>query len=142
MTQPNAERAKDVNWFMRFIRQLRLSWGLFRDPLVPLWTKAIPLAALAYIVLPTDLVPDFVIGLGQMDDLGALLLGLKLFTALCPPTIVARHLAEMSSIKGTCRIVHDDAPKQADVAGYLEEPASRAEHISPNKTEETKRDSE
>ena len=39
-----------------------------RDPLVPWRTKGMILAALAYFVLPTDFIPDFIPGLGFTDD--------------------------------------------------------------------------
>ena len=38
------------------------------DPKTPAATKAILLAALAYFVLPTDFIPDFIPGLGFTDD--------------------------------------------------------------------------
>ena len=45
------------------------AWYCARDPATPLRVKGILLAALAYFVLPLDLVPDFVAGLGFTDDL-------------------------------------------------------------------------
>lgn len=41
-----------------------------RSPRVPRWRKLLGLAALAYVVLPVDLVPDLVPLLGWLDDLG------------------------------------------------------------------------
>ena len=38
------------------------------DPDTPFKAKAVLFAALAYFVLPTDMVPDFVAGLGFTDD--------------------------------------------------------------------------
>jgi uncharacterized membrane protein YkvA (DUF1232 family) len=46
--------------------------------------------------LPTDLVPDFFIGVGQLDDLAVVLGGLKLFLRLCPEAVVAEHLEALS----------------------------------------------
>ncbi len=48
-----------------------------------------PLATLVYLFLPVDLLPDPVLGLGQVDDLVLILLGLKMFVSLCPPDVVA-----------------------------------------------------
>ena len=45
-----------------------------RDPATPNRVKAVLLGALAYFVLPTDLVPDFIAGLGFTDDATVLLL--------------------------------------------------------------------
>ena len=39
------------------------------DPATPLRVKGILLAALAYFIMPLDLVPDFIAGLGFTDDL-------------------------------------------------------------------------
>ena len=38
------------------------------DPKTPARVRAILLAALAYFILPADLIPDFIIGLGFSDD--------------------------------------------------------------------------
>jgi len=42
------------------------------DPQTPKRTRGILLAALAYFVLPFDIVPDFILGLGFTDDLAVL----------------------------------------------------------------------
>ena len=43
------------------------------DPATPVRTKAMLLAALAYFILPLDVIPDFVLGLGFTDDMTVLL---------------------------------------------------------------------
>lgn len=48
------------------------------DPRTPRPVKAMLLAALAYFVVPTDLVPDFVVGLGFTDDATVLLATLRM----------------------------------------------------------------
>jgi uncharacterized membrane protein YkvA (DUF1232 family) len=46
-----------------------------RDPRIPFWAKAaIPALAAAYVISPVDLVPDFLLGAGQLDDIGVILL--------------------------------------------------------------------
>ena len=42
----------------------------FRDPTVSGWRKLVGVAAVAYVVLPVDLVPDVVPLLGWLDDVG------------------------------------------------------------------------
>lgn len=42
------------------------------DPLTPLPARAALLAALAYFVVPIDLIPDFIAGFGYSDDAAAL----------------------------------------------------------------------
>lgn len=43
-------------------------WIAARDPATPARTKALLLAALAYFVVPTDMLPDWFAGLGFTDD--------------------------------------------------------------------------
>ncbi|MBL8120644.1 MAG: DUF1232 domain-containing protein, partial [Anaerolineae bacterium] len=61
--------------------QIRLTWRLLRDPRVPMITKLIPFLGLVYVVSPIDIIPDLIIGLGQLDDLGIILAGMRLFEA-------------------------------------------------------------
>jgi uncharacterized membrane protein YkvA (DUF1232 family) len=65
------------------------------DPRVPLWLKTIVPASLVYLVSPIDFVPDVIPGLGQLDDLAVIVIGVKLFIELCPPEIVRQHLQEL-----------------------------------------------
>ena len=62
----------------------RLVWGLFRDPRTQIGLKGMLAAALAYVVLPVDLIPDVIPVLGQADDLTVLLLVLDLFIQNAP----------------------------------------------------------
>ncbi|MFH1086422.1 MAG: DUF1232 domain-containing protein [Chloroflexota bacterium] len=73
------------------VHSLRISWQLFRDRRVPLWTKAVPLLAAGYVIWPADLLADPVLGLGQLDDLAVILLGLRLFMSLCPAALVRQY---------------------------------------------------
>jgi uncharacterized membrane protein YkvA (DUF1232 family) len=66
------------------IVQARLALRLLREPRVPMLLKSVPLLAFLYVVSPIDLVPDFIPGLGQLDDLGVILAALELFVRLCP----------------------------------------------------------
>ena len=78
---------------------LKLFSRLVKDPRVNLAPKLVVVGALAYVVLPTDLVPDFVPGLGQADDVAVLLAGLKLFLRLCPPEVVQEHVKSIAAGK-------------------------------------------
>ncbi len=60
----------------------QLAWRLFSSPKVPVSLKIIPVLAALYVVSPLDLVPDVVLGFGQLDDIAILLVGLRLFTQL------------------------------------------------------------
>lgn len=51
------------------------------DPATPARVKGVLFAALAYFVLPIDLIPDFILGLGYTDDATVLFAALKLLSA-------------------------------------------------------------
>jgi uncharacterized membrane protein YkvA (DUF1232 family) len=70
---------------------LRLSWSLMQDGRVPMWAKAIPVLAALYIFSPIDILPDFLLALGQIDDILILSMGLELFARLVPAEIVEEH---------------------------------------------------
>lgn len=55
---------------------LKLLWRLYRDRRVSAVDKGIVLATIGYIVMPLDLIPDFLPFLGQIDDLYLLALAL------------------------------------------------------------------
>lgn len=79
------------------IQQLRLAYALLVDARVPAWTKLIPLAGAAYLLLPVDLIPDMLVGLGQLDDVAILMLGLRTFFDFAPPAVVHEHLQRLTA---------------------------------------------
>jgi len=83
----------------------RVVWGLMRDPRTPIGLKAILGAALAYVVLPVDLIPDAIPILGQADDLTVLLLVLDLFIQNAPAEVRAEHMARAKN--GTADLDRD-----------------------------------
>jgi uncharacterized membrane protein YkvA (DUF1232 family) len=68
-----------------------LTWRLFTDNRVPMWMKAVLLIPLIYVLSPIDIIPDFILGLGQLDDIGIILAGMRFFQSLVPDEIVAEH---------------------------------------------------
>jgi uncharacterized membrane protein YkvA (DUF1232 family) len=80
------------------IKQLRLVLRLWSDPQVAPWVKVIPPVALAYVIFPIDFLPDLALGLGQLDDVAIVLLGIKLFVELCPPEVVRQHLEDLGAV--------------------------------------------
>lgn len=83
---------KDTGFWKEIWRQVRLVWHLLRSPDVPIYLKLVPLAAVLYVLIPTDIIPDFLPVLGQLDDVTALLVGAKVFIELSPQDAVARHV--------------------------------------------------
>lgn len=68
------------------------------DPATPRPVKAMLLAALAYFVVPTDLIPDFIAGLGYTDDATVLFATLRLVAGNITPRhrrLARRRLAAL-----------------------------------------------
>jgi uncharacterized membrane protein YkvA (DUF1232 family) len=78
---------------------LILSWRLYRDPRVSVWLKRLPvMLAVVYLVMPFDLIPDVLLGPGQMDDLGMMglmALSLTWLPRFAPAEVVAEHKSKM-----------------------------------------------
>jgi uncharacterized membrane protein YkvA (DUF1232 family) len=79
--------------------QLRLAWRLLRDERVPALKFALPALLALYVVSPIDIIPDFLLGLGQIDDLGVVMAGVLLLARviprLAPGHVVDEHLRDM-----------------------------------------------
>jgi uncharacterized membrane protein YkvA (DUF1232 family) len=104
------DNRRSIGFWSGLIRQFRLAWRLLWDPRVPGWTKLVPIIALIYIVSPIDFVPDPLLGLGQLDDLGVLLLGVRLFTELIPEELVLHHLEGMGFDVSGWRVEENEPP--------------------------------
>ena len=82
--------------------QLRLAWRLLRDPRVSVLKLVLPALMALYILSPVDLIPDFLLGLGQSDDIGAVILMtmlvVRLLPKLAPGSVVNEHVREMSGL--------------------------------------------
>lgn len=79
----------------RLPRYLKLANGLARDPAVPALRKTALLGGIGYAVLPFDLLPGIIPIIGQLDDLAALLLGLRAALEGCPPEAARMHLTRV-----------------------------------------------
>ena len=111
MRVPQEDGSAILGWLREAVRQVRLAWRLFLDPRVPLWTKAIPPLALAYILSPIDILSDIPpMGLNQLDDIAVALLGIKLFIELAPPEVVSEHLRQLGAQVQEWRVVDDAEP--------------------------------
>jgi len=85
-----------VDLMRRLPTYIRLVWALLRDGRVPAAQKLILVGIAGYIILPIDLIPDFVPVLGQLDDIAVVLLGLDLFIRSAPPAIVDELLTRIT----------------------------------------------
>lgn len=115
----------------------RVVWGMVRDPRTPLGLKGLLLAALAYVVLPVDLIPDVIPIIGQADDLTVLLLVLDMFIQNAPPEVRAEHttrakngtadldrdLAKLRLLMGDrFDTIRDNLPELLDRYGRIRDP--------------------
>ncbi|MCC6190027.1 MAG: DUF1232 domain-containing protein [Anaerolineales bacterium] len=101
------------------VQQAKLAYNLMLDARVHPVTKLIPLAALGYLLLPTDVMLDVVPVLGQVDDVAVLLFGLRLFFEFSPAAVVQEHLQRLAQrVQGDWQVM-DDAPS-AGTAGQGE----------------------
>lgn len=107
-------RTPDTSLVRDLIRQLNLVWRLLKDGRVPIWIKVIPLLSLAYLLVPTDFVPDILLGLGQLDDMAVLALGIKLFTELVPASVVQEHREELVAREHGWTVIEGEAEQLDD----------------------------
>ena len=80
----------------------RLIFRLMLDSRVPLRLKLLLPAAIAYIILPFDLAPDFIPLLGRIDDVLALVVA-GLMLILLTPREVLMDVAGMPGYQGASR---------------------------------------
>ncbi len=74
----------------------QLVWRLLQDDRVPTPLKvAIPLGVAVYFIMPFDFIPDFIPLLGQLDDIGVVLLGMTLLINMAPRDVVNEHRATL-----------------------------------------------
>lgn len=105
------------------LREARLAWRLWRDRRVPWWTKGVPVLSLLYIIWPLDFLSDPLLGLGQLDDLGVILLGISLFISLAPSDLVATYRGEQP---------REEAPEAAPEAVF-EGAAAQPQEAAPQR---------
>lgn len=70
---------------------VKLGYRLMRDPRVPVKQKAFLGGALAYLVAPVDLIPDFIPFLGRADDLVILAFALNAMFDAAGEALVHEH---------------------------------------------------
>jgi len=72
-------------------RLVKLLWRLSRDPRVPARSKATLVILGAYLASPIDLIPDFLPGIGQLDDLVIVAFALDQMLNRVPEEVVRSH---------------------------------------------------
>lgn len=72
-------------------RLVKLVWRLARDPRVPARSKAVLVVLGGYLASPYDVIPDFIPGLGQLDDIVVIAFALDQMVNRVAPEIVREH---------------------------------------------------
>ncbi|HEY3412746.1 MAG TPA: YkvA family protein [Armatimonadota bacterium] len=79
---------------IRMPNYVRLGWKLARSSEIPRRHKAGLLGGVLYQLAPVDLVPNIIPVLGQLDDVGVLLYGIRSALRHCPPDLAAQLMSE------------------------------------------------
>ena len=81
---------------------LRVLYGLLTDSRVNNIDKLVVAGAIAYILMPIDLIPDFIPFIGEVDDVFLMILAIQRLISNAGRTVVADHwmgdAAELSSL--------------------------------------------
>ena len=87
------------------LNEMRLSWRLLRDERVTSLKYLAPALLALYIASPVDVIPDLLLGIGQVDDLGIAVLGvliaLKVIPKLAPADVLREHTADINGGAGS-----------------------------------------
>lgn len=89
---PRTGARRTVMYYVRQLPQyLRLLGGLMMDARVHAVDKVLVGAAIAYILLPVDMLPDFIPFLGEVDDVYLLVLALQRLVANAGRAVLTEH---------------------------------------------------
>ena len=87
------------------LNEMKLAWRLLRDERVTSFKYLAPALLALYIASPIDAIPDLLLGIGQVDDLGVAVLGLmiafKLIPKLAPDDVLREHTADINGDAGS-----------------------------------------
>lgn len=89
---PRRGAKRTVMYYIRQLPQyLRLLGGLLTDRRVSMMDKLLVVGAIAYIVTPIDLIPDFIPFFGEVDDVYLLVLALQHLVANAGRVVLLDH---------------------------------------------------
>ena len=92
---------QEILWFLPHLAGML--WRTLNDSRVPKMFKFRLLAIAAYVIVPFDFIPDFVVGFGQIDDSVALLLLATLLLGGMDEVIAAEHWRGSQSVLRNAR---------------------------------------
>lgn len=114
---------------LSMLQRAQLLWGLMRDERVSPWLKRVgPMAILAYVISPIDVIPDFILGPGQVDDLGVIAIGmvllLRMIVRFAPDTVVAEHMGKVAGTRWTSEERTSENDETIETTGRVRRPRS------------------
>lgn len=91
---------------------VKLLWRVVRDERVPKLVRGGLVGLGAYLVLPVDVLPDWVPGLGQLDDVVVLTVGVRSLLRRVPRDLLLEHWTGEREVLATLlgRRLDDDVP--------------------------------
>jgi uncharacterized membrane protein YkvA (DUF1232 family) len=75
---------------------IALWWALVTDKRVPWLAKLVAIAGVVYLLSPVDWLPDWLGGLGLLDDVAVLYLTYRLLVKSAPKEVVAGYVSMLS----------------------------------------------
>ena len=94
------------------VLRFKLILRLMGDKRVNPFVKILPLASLAYLIWPIDLIAG-IPGVSALDDVAIVSLGAYMFIEFCPPDVVQEHMQKLTSnmdvVEGNDEIVDAEA---------------------------------
>lgn len=98
------------------IENVQLAWKLIRDGRVSPWLRfGIPALVGLYLISPIDLMPDAILGLGQLDDLAIIWIGLQMLLRLASPGVVNEYRHPQPRARGQSGSTADSKQSDGDV---------------------------
>ncbi len=92
------------------IKRLRLTLSYLRDKEIPVVKKLLFMASLLYFIFPADIVPDFILGLGLLDDVTVL----AFIWAAYKAELDAYEEKKRAGKTGEARIIRIDSKRKED----------------------------
>ena len=100
-------QTKMVEYGLLLPRLIKLVWKLARDPRVPARAKATLFLVGGYLISPIDVIPDFIPGIGQADDIFVVAFALDQILNRVPEEVVKEHWEGDSDVLEVVREILD-----------------------------------
>ena len=90
----------------RLHKQAYVFYFVFKHPRTRWYTKCVAVCTAGYLLSPIQLIPSFIPGIGLLDDLAVLFLGVKLLQKITPTDLLGecRELADAAELRRRERI--------------------------------------